>query len=138
MSETPFISVERGVAALALSKEPPQGVTLPQATNVGEYPGLGLVARMPYLSIEIIDGTQDFLTDEPLVEVNAFTASWSASESLLNHISLSLMGYPRSVTLGSRRFVVDSCRTIQRPRREDWEDDKVRRMSAIYQLSIRR
>lgn len=138
MSETTFMSVEKGVTALALSRPAIGGAQLPTAEGWGEYPGIALADRMPYVSVEVVSGEQTFLQDEPLVEVNAFAASWSASESLLNHISLSLMGYPRSVTLGSRRFIVDSCRTIQRPRREDWEDDKVRRMSAIYQLSIRR
>jgi hypothetical protein len=138
MSERTFLSPEQGIAALVLSKEAPAGVTLPIPSAIGEYPGLTLAGRMPYLSLEVIDGDQSYFEDEPLVEANAFTGSWSASESLLNHISLTLMGYPRSVTLGSRRFIIDSCRVIQRPRREDWDDDKVRRMSAIYQLSIRR
>lgn len=138
MSEKPFLSVEKGVSALVLSKPAPDGVVLPAASSFGEYPGLALTTKMPYVSVEVLDGAQSFLEDEPLIELNAFTASWSVSESLLNHISLTLMGYPRSVTLGSRRFIIDSARVIQRPRREDWDDDKVRRMSAIYQLSIRR
>jgi hypothetical protein len=91
-----------------------------------------------YISVEIIDGYATELEDEPIVEINVWGRKWSKVKSTHVEISDAILRYPRSVAVGDRRFVIDNPRCNSRAAREDWPDEKVRRMSAVFQFSVRR
>src|SRR5688500_15590596 len=95
--------------------------------QVRSYPEAELPTS-PYVSVEVIDGYATELEDEPIVEINVWAERWSQVKSLHTEISDAILRYPRSVTVGNRRFVVDNPRCNSRASREDWPDEKIRRM----------
>jgi hypothetical protein len=126
-----WIDPENGIRLLIVDK------TSATVDQVGTYPQAELPTSI-YVSVEVIDGFATELEDEPIVEINVWGPSTREVKSLHQEISDAILRYPRSVMVGNRRFVVDNPRCNSRAAREDWPDEKIRRMSAMFQFTVRR
>jgi len=131
-----WIDPENGLRLLLIEK------TSLTDTQVGSWPAaeVPLAASLDalYVSVEVIDGLATELEDEPIVEVNVWGRTTRAVKDAHTEISDAILRYPKSVMVGERKFVVDNPRCNRRATREDWPDEKVRRMSAMFQFSVRR
>lgn len=126
-----WIDPEDGIRHLIAAKT---DLTLEQ---IGTWPA-GELPPLPYVSVEVLDGGASELTDDPVVEINGWFPSTKTAKVTMQAICDAILRYPRSVAVGERRFVVDNPGIVQRPTREDWAEDKVRRWSVLTQFSVRR
>lgn len=134
MSEPlPFMDPEEGLRALLLANFPNL-----DEINVGNFPTTGLAQKLPYVSVELQGGLQTYFEDEPLIDLDFFATTKDGAKNLAAEVLASLLDSHRTVVVGSRRFTIDTVGVIRRPVKEPWDDEKIRRQSAIIQISIRR
>lgn len=107
--------------------------------NVGDWPGPGLRDSLTYVAIELVDGEASYTRGDYLVSVDVFGPSRARARSVAQAIQGLLLGYPGGVAVPEGGwFQPDEVSCTQFPRREDWEDDAIRRQSAMYSISARR
>ena len=129
MALQPFIDVEKWMMAL-LDRDVPEladksGTELPDGQTV------------PYARIERLPGRRNRLKDYPWVDIEVF-AEGTAGKILLETIDTALSSYPRGVAVGDRFVKLEDITVITPPRRLPWDDDRVRRYAATYQLRLSR
>lgn len=139
MSDTStYIYADEGLRSLILAQN---DAILGQLDddNLGEYPGTDLLDKLPYVSIEVVDGSGDRFETEPVVDIDVFAASRAEAKSVAAAIALLILRYPESVQVaGGQIFTIDSATCIRFPVKLPWEDSQIKRQSATYQLSVRR
>ncbi len=91
-------------------------------------------SRLPFVRMADIGGNDDGITDIPLIDIDVFHDSFSHARDLAKGIQARLLGYPHII--GST--VIDRVRTAMRPHDVPWDDDRVHRFYASYQISARR
>lgn len=96
-----------------------------------------IVAGGWYLLLQRVGGASTRLNGYPTLDLDLFAPSYAQGVSLSERISAYLLGYPRSVRIGSRLIVIDDCEELRPPVEVPW-DDNVRRFGATYQFSVRR
>lgn len=125
----PFVDVEKWAMAL-IDRDVPElfeksGTELPD----------GLAT--PYCRVERLPGRRNRLKDYPWLDVEVF-APGVDGKMLLEAIDVVLSGYPRGVAVGDRFVKLEDITVITPPRRLPWDDDRVRRYAATYQLRLSR
>lgn len=105
------------------------GTELPDAGSK-----LSLVARDPFVLVQIAGGADNFFTDQPTVRIEVFGRTRTTTYDLSEAIRMRLLAAP----LVAGGVVIDSAATRMRPAQLPWEGDKVRRRGATYELSVRR
>lgn len=130
MTDLPFVDPEEGLFVLL-------GGQFPDAT-IGSFPETEVALNLDYISIDLLDGNQDYFQDNPIIDIDVFSATRAQSKKLAGEVSALLLGYPWTVRVGARRFTIDSVGVIRRPVKEPWDDENVRRTGATYQLAVRR
>lgn len=106
--------------------------------NVGLWPSTGLLGKLDYVSIDLIDGGQDYFGGRYFMQVDVFSETRAEAKTIAGAISLLLLRYPQSVPLDSQVFQIDWANCFQAPHPAEWEDTKIRRESARYEISVRR
>lgn len=90
--------------------------------------GVFLFAR-----VALVGGSDDGITDNPLVDVDVFSNTYAAARGLAEDVRQGLR--PR---VRMRSATIDRVRTDVSPRELPWGNANVRRISATYQISFRR
>lgn len=104
-------------------------------THVGaEMPGPSLAERMPFAWIRRTGGSDLFLTDYPVVDIDIFGRTRRDAYDLAESIRVRLLATP--VLAGG--VVIDTATTRTSPTRLPWDNENVRRWGATYELSVRR
>jgi hypothetical protein len=93
-----------------------------------------ILAMLPLVRVRNIGGNDDRITDHPLIDVDVLHLTFNQARDLARGIQGRLLGYPHRV--GS--VVIDKVRTAMRPHDVPWDDDRVSRFYASYQLDARR
>lgn len=96
------------------------------------------LASGSYVFLERIGGSRTRLNDYPTVDVEVFAPGRAAARSLSESIDALILGYPHGVTVGSEKVVIDAAASLRTPTLLPWEDSRVKRYGATYQLSVRR
>jgi hypothetical protein len=125
----PFPDIEKFVMAL-IDRDVPE-LTDKSGT---ELP-VGLA--VPYARVERLPGRRNRLVDYPWVDVEVF-ATGTAGKLLLEAIDVAFSSYPSGVAVGDRFVKLEDVSVITGPRRLPWDDDRVRRYAATYQLRVSR
>lgn len=102
-------------------------------TRVGTVTPDRLLTRVPYVRVNHIDGSGGFVTDYPVVDIDVFAETRDAARFMAESIRQELLVARR---VGSA--VLDRVDTTSSPRRLPWDEDRVWRYGATYQLSFRR
>lgn len=106
--------------------------------SVGEFPGSGLAEKLPYVSVELVDGVQDFFESNPVVDIDVFAGSRAEAKRVAAAIVMGFLRYPRSVQVKDVVVTIDSVSILTSPVKRPWEDSNIRRQSATIQFSVRR
>lgn len=105
----------------------------------GNYPDSSALAdEQVYVRIERVAGSSDRLEGDFVLDIETFSASYSAAESAGFAIEALLLGYPHRVRVGEKDVVLDRVEQNQGPQEIPWEDDNVHRLSATYVITARR
>jgi hypothetical protein len=89
---------------------------------------------LPFGRIGGLGGSDDRITDRSTVDVDVFHLSIPASNLLAEQIRQFLISGPHTVN----GVVIDSVRTVLRPRQLPWPTTGVFRSAATYRVSARR
>lgn len=142
MSELPHIDPLEGVRELILKwwndDELPTAAPADVEKHVGEYPASGVVPVLDFVALDLVGGQQTYFDSRPLIAVDVFSKYRSTAKSLAAAISLQFLRYPDVVPVGDRFFMIDRAVCIQQPTSAAWEDENIRRLTARYELSVRR
>lgn len=131
----PYIDVQDVVWALIDSLELPE---IQDEEQVGEYPGTDLASKLPYIAVETIAGARNLFESDAIVDIDVFSATRGQAKKLAGDLSLALLRYPRSVQVGSAKVTIDEAVCTSLPAKRPWEDEKIRRQSATYSITVRR
>ena len=109
----------------------------------GIYQGFGtdlddVETSLPYFRAEVIGGSGGRLQRASLVDVEHFAGTYRAAKMQAEAFSAYLLGYPRSVTVDERLVVLDMVVETRPPVELPWDDSRIRRFAATYQISVRR
>lgn len=137
MAEIPHQDPVAGFRALLLAQTDSEIGPLGEE-NVGGWPDQGLLEKLDYVSVDLIDGDQNYFEQTAYLQVDVFSATRAKAKSLSAAISMLVVGYPEGVPLEGRVFQIDRGVCISSPRNAEWEDTKIRRQSARYEISVRR
>jgi hypothetical protein len=107
--------------------------TLSLVDHAGNRTPSDLEAKVVFARVIKLGGTDDWITDNPTVDVDVFALSRNAARNAAEQIRTSLR--PR-VRVGSA--IIDSVRTSTSPRELPWSNEKIKRYSATYALGLRR
>lgn len=136
MSELPHIDPEAGLRQMVMD-----AVTLPQK-QVGQWPESDdvtpLEEKLPYVSVEVNGGEQDYFASEPIVDIDVFADRKSEAKNVAAAIVLYFLRYPQSVVVDGRYFMVDHVDIISVPQDIPWDDPKIRRQSVTIKPTVRR
>lgn len=102
--------------------------------HVGNDVPADVQARLPFVTVERVDGDDDFFTDYPEVDVEVFDSSRNGAY----HLSEAIRQRLRDPLLNLAGVRVDRVLTSTGPRRLPWDADGTHRRGATYRLSIRR
>lgn len=143
MAELAHLDPEEGVRALILKWAADdigiRGLPDDASNHVGRWLETGLAAAAPYVSVDLIGGPQTYFDAHPVLQIDWFSdVSTADVKSMAADTTLRFLQYPDSVAIGDRTFLVDSASVIQQPLKTEWEDENIRRMSARFELSVRR
>ena len=108
------------------------------AANVGNFPGPGLAEKLPYVSVDLVDGPADYFEASPIMAIDVFAGRKDLAKKLAWELQLYFMRYPQVVEVQGRAFVLDFAECLSIPHDVPWDDTKVRRQSARYQITSRR
>lgn len=97
-----------------------------------EPPGPSLDARLPFVVVARVGGPDDFHTDYPVVDIDVFGAGRRQAYDLAEGVRTALLAKPQ---VGG--VTIDTVRTRTFMRRP-WDNPKIRRWGATYELSARR
>lgn len=86
-----------------------------------------------FVRVGVVGGSDDGITDNPLVDVDVFASTYAAARGLAEDVRQGLR--PR---VRMRSATIDRVRTDVSPRELPWGNANVRRISATYQISFRR
>lgn len=104
-------------------------------THVGaDMPGVSLESRLPFVWARRTGGADRFFSDYPVVDIDVFGSTRRAAYDLSESIRAKLLAAP--VLAGG--VVIDTATTRTSPIRLPWDNEKVRRWGATYELSARR
>lgn len=151
MTELPFIDPVEGARALILKwidsgavdlSWEGQSAVLAAGDHVGELPDAGIGERLPFIALDLVGGGQDYFEDHPFIAIDVFTnrrgGGKARAKKIAAGISLAFLRYPDSVVVGERIFQIDSATSVQSPMAVPWGDENIRRITARYELSVRR
>lgn len=133
-SAKPYPDVIEGLKLL-FPRWYPELETEPDGTfHVGRVFPDDLQDHLPYVRVRDIGGNDDGLTDVPLIDVDIFHSSFRQARDLALGIQGKLLAYPHRV----EGMVLDRVSTAMRPHDVPWDDDRVFRQYASYQIHARR
>lgn len=138
MAEEPHVAIDDAVRNFILTVPLGDDGEVLTEEHVGEFPGLGLKNKLPYISIEVVSGAADYLEQDPVVDIDVFADSRAQAKKLAAALQLAFLRYPHSVQVADRTITIDRAVCISLPVKLPWEDEKIRRQSATYQFSVRR
>lgn len=122
-----FQDIERELAEWAL--------TLPGVAASGNRTPANLETRLIFVRWTKIGGTDDAVTDRPLVDCDVFASSRDGARRVAETIRTSLR--PR-VRLSPGGAIIDHVRTSTSPRELPWSNESIMRNSATYSIALRR
>jgi len=91
----------------------------------------------PYARVARVGGRRNRLKDYPWVDIEVFAADVEG-KSILEDIEAALFSYPGAVAVGERFVKIEDVQVRAALHRRPWEDDRVRRYAATYQLRVSR
>jgi hypothetical protein len=100
---------------------------------VGSGTVLKTDATLPFVRVAKLGGTDDGITDAPLVDFDVFAATRSQARQIAEEIRDRLR--PR-IRAGSA--IVDSVRTSVSPRSLPWDNSNIQMNGATYAIGLRR
>lgn len=104
----------------------------------GDFPG-PLGPDDVYTRVERVGGGRsDQIEGDFVLDIEQFSRSYSAAESVAFEVEALLLGYPHRVEVGTRNVVLDRVEQNQGPSEVYWEDDDVHRLLATYVITARR
>jgi hypothetical protein len=92
---------------------------------------------VPFARVARVGGRRNRLKDYPWVDIEVF-ATGTDGKSILEDIEAALFGYPGAVAVGERFVKIEDVQVRAALHRRPWEDDRVRRYAATYQLRVSR
>lgn len=123
--------LERDIGVLAASGTGPDGG--PQLHVDTETPP-DLAARLPFVRVALITGTDDGVTDRSIIDVDVFHVGRQEGYDLAETIRARLSGTSHRID----QVILDRVETEEKPRQLPWADEAVRRFGATYRVSARR
>lgn len=133
-----YVSIEAGLQLLLVANFPELDGGEDGPFHTGTVYPADLKDRLPFAAVARIGGPQSALESNPLVDIDIFADTRPAAYSLSARVSAFLLGYPRSVKVGTRLLVLDSVFETSGQVELPWEDADVRRFKSTYQISARR
>lgn len=106
------------------------------AGNIGRLTPDALSGRMPFIRVTTVGGSDDLVTDRSTVDVDVFESTIGGAGVLGEQVRQFLTVRGGLVTAAG--VVVDSVRTVSRPRGFPWPTSGVFRNTASYRFSARR
>lgn len=103
--------------------------------HVGTETPDDLQVSMPFVRVLRVGGGDDTITDFPTVEVDSFASTSTEAERLAERIRDWLTARWRRTSDG---VVIDRVFTESGPHERPWEDPRVRRWGATYNVECRR
>lgn len=97
-----------------------------------------LAQQLPYVRVSMVGGNDDLMTDHAAVDVDVFAADIPTSNLLGEQVRRLLLGNPVGMGHVVGAAVVDSYRTITRPRQIPYPTTGVWRNGATYKTQARR
>ena len=94
--------------------------------------------NLPYLRVSLVGGSGGRLNRVSVVDIEHFADTYAQAISQAEAFSAYLLGYPRSVKVGERLVVLDMVVETRPPVELPWDDSRIRRFAATYQISVRR
>lgn len=93
-----------------------------------------LISKLPYVRVRDIGGNDDGLTDVPLIDVDVFHRTFDLARAMAKGIQTRLLAVPHLIN----GVVIDQVNTAMRPHDVPWDDERIARFYASYQVGARR
>lgn len=90
--------------------------------------------RLPFIQVNRVGGSDDYVTDSATVDVDAFHATRAEANTLARVVHAAMMRLRHTAVDG---VLVDSVETITGPMWVSYEDENLQRYVATYQIDSR-
>lgn len=131
MTQQDWPDVEKALSAWVKTVD--TGTPGDTVSNAGSVTPADLGDRLPFIRISQLGGSDDTITDNPVVDIEVFAASRDQARRIAGAIRQGLR--PRVRAGGA---IIDSVRTNTSPRMLPWSNTQIARCSATYALGLRR
>lgn len=135
---TPFVRTDKALEIMLKANIPALADGPAGFYHVGTAIPADVSSRLPFAAVSIVGGPTDRFNTNPTVDIDVWAATKDLALSLDSAISAFLLGYPRSVRVGTRLVVLDTVFQSSGPVERPWDASTTRRYASTYQFSIRR
>ncbi len=91
-----------------------------------------------YIRVGRVTGAAGQIQGDTVIDVEAYSVSWSIADSAASSLEALLLGYPHVVEVDGRKVVIDRVTHNTGPQDLPWSDDRVYRIGSTYTLTARR
>jgi hypothetical protein len=135
---TPFLRIDKVLEAILKANFPALADGPNALYHVGTAFPADVSSRLPFVAVNRVGGPTDRFETNPTVDIDIFHQTKDLALSLDSDISAFLLGYPRSVRIGTRLVVLDTVFQTSGPDERPWDASTTRRFASTYQFSVRR
>lgn len=102
--------------------------------HTGDQTPADLYDQLPFIRVNRYGGSDDQITDYPLIDVGYFASTRMAAWTMAQTGHQRLLGFPHWLDGG----LIDRVITRVGPSKLPWDDDRIRFFQATYEMSGRR
>lgn len=107
---------------------------IPDVTGTSVELPANILTRLPFIQINRVGGSDDYITDSATVDVDVFHSTRAEASALARVVHAAMMRLRHTAVNG---VLVDSVETVTGPQWINYEDENLQRYVATYQIDSR-
>lgn len=108
--------------------------SVPDVTGVAVDLPANVLTRLPFIQVNRVGGSDDYITDSATVDIDVFHSTRGAASALARIVHATMMRLRHTAVNG---VLVDSVETVTGPQWIDYQDENLQRYVATYQIDSR-